>query len=300
MRNTGPLLITLILFFSCTAAVSQETNAFGVANEAVLTTYLHNNDVLRMVEKGQKSGDIIATIFTSPCNFDVFPPVLRDLKRRGVPDTVLVAMKMAPNGPPALRSTSPTNSITTPVRIPSGLRVDVEAAYPISSEKAKKGDLLTFQVTRPVFINDVLIIDRGAVAKARVVAVKPARTFGRGGMLAWAMNYVVAVDGTQLPLEVSGRIRGNNRSAIAAGGAVATASLIFPYTSPVALVWGLKKGDEAILRGSKPFPAVTSEAREVAGLPLKKDKLIFHSLETLKASSAPSAPAQFERLPIRH
>ena len=42
---------------------------------------------------------ILEKIRTSPCNFDTFPPVLAELKSEGVPDSVLLAMVRAPNGP---------------------------------------------------------------------------------------------------------------------------------------------------------------------------------------------------------
>ena len=50
-----------------------------------------------------------------------------------------------------------------------------------------------------MFVNDVLVIERGAVAMAHIVKAKPAGVWGRAGMLAWAMEYVVAVDGTRIP-----------------------------------------------------------------------------------------------------
>src|ERR1700730_4778275 len=93
---------------------SQETETSPEADVKLLT----NNDVLRMVEDGVKSGVIISKILTSHCNFDLFPPVLRDLRRRGVPAIVLMAMKMAPNGPPALRGIeAKTKAITAQVQI---------------------------------------------------------------------------------------------------------------------------------------------------------------------------------------
>jgi hypothetical protein len=262
---------------------------------------LRNGDVLQMVAHGMKSGDIIAKIVTSPCNFDVFPPVLRDLKRRGVPDTVLLAMKIVPNGPPSITSSQKNiPTFTTQVKVPAKTQVEVEAAFPISSADAKKGDLLTFLTTRQVFVDGLLIINRGAIAKARVVNVKPAAALGRAGMLAWAMEYVEAVDGSRLPLEISGVIKGNNRIMVLAGGALATGALAFPYTSPIALVWGLKKGDEAILRGSKPFLATVTQPTEVAGVPIQNRRQFFHDIETVKMSVAPVPDTPFPRLGIRH
>src|SRR5262249_49165121 len=46
--------------------------------------------------------EIIAVIKVSWCNFDIFPPVVQELKKRGVPEEVLRAMVDAPYGPPAI------------------------------------------------------------------------------------------------------------------------------------------------------------------------------------------------------
>jgi hypothetical protein len=62
-------------------------------------TPLNNKDVLQMVQSHLSAESIVNTIKTSPCTFDTFPPVLRDMKRRGVPDLVLQAMIDAPYGP---------------------------------------------------------------------------------------------------------------------------------------------------------------------------------------------------------
>jgi hypothetical protein len=257
---------------------------------------LTNNDVLRMVEGGVKSGVIISKILTSSCNFDLFPPVLRDLRRRRVPDTVLMAMKMAPNGPPALGGIeSKTKAFTAPVQIPEGTIVEVETAQAVSSANVATGTAITFLVARRVFVNNVLAIDRGAIAKAHIVKTIPAGVWGRAGMLAWAMDYVVAVDGTRIPIKVTGRQKGKNRAFAIAGGAVATGALIFPYSSPVALIWGLKKGDEAILRGSKVFSAIVRTTTEVAGLRPRPGGAIYHDRDTVNASAAPPTSTSFER-----
>jgi hypothetical protein len=290
---------TLLLLFLA-AVLYESPRTFAQTTAPIEVRLLRNGDVLQMVSAGMKSGDIIVKIFTSGCNFDVFPPVLRDLKWRGVPDTVLLAMRSAPTGPPLLASAQKNiASLTTQISIAPHTEIEVEAAYPVSSAKSKKGDLLTFVTTRQVLVNGALVINRGAIAKARVVSVKPAGMWGKAGMLAWAMDYVEAVDGTRIPVEVSGVIKGDNRIMIVAGGALATGALVFPYTSPVALIWGLKKGDEAILRGSKPFLAVVTKPTQVAGL-FSKNRQVLHDMDTVKASIAPLPDTQFPRLGVRH
>jgi hypothetical protein len=62
-------------------------------------TPLSNKDILLMVESKMTADAIVKTIHDSACTFDTFPPVLQELKRRGVPDAVLLAMVEAPYGP---------------------------------------------------------------------------------------------------------------------------------------------------------------------------------------------------------
>lgn len=59
-----------------------------------------------MVENKVPADAIVKTIQTSACTFDIFPPVLRELKRRGVPESVLQAMVQAPYGPSSANSSA--------------------------------------------------------------------------------------------------------------------------------------------------------------------------------------------------
>ena len=285
-----PFFLVLVAFLSLCQLTRSQTP------EPAEVRLLRNSDVLLMVADGMKSGDIIAKILTSRCNFDIFPPVLRDLRRRGVPDTVLVAMKMAPAGPPAIQQAEAVKvALTTPAKIPAGTVIEVENSQAVSSGNVAVGSPISFFVTKRIFVNNVLVIERGALAQGKVTRVKPAATLGRAGMLAWEMEYVVAVDGTRIPLRVVGKQTGSNRSAAMAGGAAATAALIFPYSSPVALIWGLKKGDEAVLRGSRFFNATVVNETEVAGMQPRPGGAIYHDMDTVKASAAPPKNTQFEK-----
>jgi hypothetical protein len=83
--------LLLLLSPSLANAMSGETDI----------TPLSNKDVLVMVQQHLSEAAIINAIESSPCTFDTFPPVLKDMKRRGVPDAVLQAMIQAPYGPAA-------------------------------------------------------------------------------------------------------------------------------------------------------------------------------------------------------
>ena len=282
MKYKRLLLVAVFLLANCSLASAQ------TAAPQPSTKVLRNGDVLRMHRAGIKPGEIIARIVNSPCNFDTFPPVLWDLRRRGIPDTVLMAMTMVPYGPPsstpmAISVAEPTPE-TSRVHIPAGTVIRIEAAVPISSADASEGDKIKFLVSRRVMVKGVVVIERGALVRAHVVKSKPAESWGRGGLLGWVVEDVVAVDGTRVPIKLSDRLQGKNRSKAVVAAAIATGAVVLPYSSPVALIWALKKGDEAVLDESRKSIALVSGDAEVAGLLPRTKKAIYHSAEQLKAA----------------
>jgi hypothetical protein len=286
MKCKHLLLVAVFLLANCSLAFAQ-------AAPQAPTKILHNGDVLRMHRSGMKPGDIIARIVTSPCNFDTFPQVLRELKMKGLPDTVVMAMVMVPYGPPSaspitipVAAPSPE---TTRVHIPAGTLIQIEAAVPVSSADASEGDKIKFLVSRRVVVNGVVVIERGALVRAHVVKSKPAESWGRGGLLGWVVEDVVAVDGTQVPIKLSDRLQGKNRSKAVVAAAIATGAVVLPYSSPVGLIWALKKGDEAVLDESRKSIAIVSGEMEVAGLVPKQKKVIYHSAEQLKGADTAKA-----------
>jgi hypothetical protein len=59
---------------------------------------LSNSDIVTMVRAKLPAALIIEKISNSSCRFDTFPSVLAELKYKGVPDDVLMAMVRAPHG----------------------------------------------------------------------------------------------------------------------------------------------------------------------------------------------------------
>lgn len=85
------LLLALCVLCVCPAPARAQDEAGAIV--------LENKHVLLMVAAKVAPEVILEKIRTSPCNFDTFPPVLAELKSRGVPDSVLLAMVKAPHGP---------------------------------------------------------------------------------------------------------------------------------------------------------------------------------------------------------
>jgi len=285
--------------------LTPSAQTFGQASkpQPPATRILRNRDILQMVRSGMKPNLIIANIMTSPCNFDVFPPLLEDMKRRGVPESVLNFMAVVPNGPPNLAEPGQQgpDSLLRTVKMPRGLPITVETLYPVSSANFKLNSTIAFSVVRPVYIDGVLAIPRGTIARAKIVRVEKAKSWGRGGALTFKMESIVAIDGTRIPVQLTSATEGSDRGCVVAVGVAATSALIFPYTAPVAVVWGLQKGDDAVVRGSKEFSAVINGDTHVVGLVPDKDRLIYHYAEALKAKeNSSSTPTNFPRLEVRH
>jgi len=70
---------------------------------------LKNSDIMTMVRAKLPTALIIEKINTSSCSFDTFPSVLAEMKYKGVPDEILMAMVQAPHGgrPKAVAKSSP-------------------------------------------------------------------------------------------------------------------------------------------------------------------------------------------------
>jgi hypothetical protein len=220
---------------------------------------LTNSDIMTMVRAKLPPALIIEKINTSSCSFDTFPSVLAELKYKGVPDDVLMAMVKAPHGARPIvttvreassRGSSPTvregstpsdGGVLSEITIPDGTPLEVEATYTVSSADVEEGSAVSFNVVHPVVINGVTVIARGARATARVTKAKKGGSWGRAGTLAWAMQDVIAVDGSRVPLEFSKRTRGDSK-----GGTVTTAVIVTGVLFwPAAPFWGFKKGKDA-------------------------------------------------------
>ena len=284
MKFTCPLFSLLLVAVICSPGFAQTANPHDVLKP------LRNADVLRLHQAGMKPGQIITRIVTSQCNFDIFPPALQELKLKGLPQTVIMAMMMVPYGPPASARDAlpppPSPPQTVRVRIPAGTVVHVQNISEVSSANVAEGALINLRVSRSVLVDGMLVIDRGALARARVVKTKRARAWGRGGAFDWSLEDVVAVDGTVVPIRGSQHVKGNDPRAAVVTAAIVTGAVVFPYTPPMGLLGALKKGDEAVLDGNKGSAAIVGSHTEVLGiLPLQR-KVIFHSVEQLKTAEA--------------
>src|SRR5918997_619279 len=108
------------------------------------------------------------------------------LSPSAAPDSVILAVVEAPRAA-AAAAAAPTEGESrkvVAVKVPAGTRVEVESAYRVSSQEVRVGDLLTFRVVNPVMVGGVTVVEKGAVATARVDEASRGGHFGRAGRLA--------------------------------------------------------------------------------------------------------------------
>jgi hypothetical protein len=257
-RSLLSVLLALTLSLSCASlSFAQET-----------FTTLNNSDILTMVRAKLPTALIIEKINTSSCTFDTFPSVLAELKYKGVPDAVLMAMVQAPHGgrPKGVSSKNRTSEVAatevlTQITIPDGTPLEVEATYTVSSAEVEEGSAVSFTVVHPVVINGITVIARGARATARVTKAKKGGSWGRAGTLAWMMQDVIAVDGSKVPLEFSKSTRGDSKGGTVATGIIVTGVLFWP----AAPFWGFKKGKDAKVPAGRRFDVIVHGNATVQG-----------------------------------
>jgi hypothetical protein len=222
MRLSFPLALGLLV-------LGFHAWAQGVLTNETIVTFSKVNMSERVMEQ---------LVHTRAGKYDVTPNALISLKEAGVPDVVIAAMvnhessatpmasnyESQPSNPPDAAQMFPTATVQLPLsnapraaeghayRFRSSFSsVVLEDATPVSlrvttaasSETAKLGDAMTFQVARAVTVNGVVVIPRGAKATGTIASVKHKGDMGRGGILQLTIDSVTLADGTEVPLRAS-------------------------------------------------------------------------------------------------
>jgi hypothetical protein len=245
-KTLSALLTSALLSAAIPAAAAQDPQPQTQAQSQQTEAKLTNKDVVDMVKAGLPPSVVIAKIKGSANGFDTSPAALQELKAAGVPDELILVMVQAaaPTGaalPPT--GTAAVEGVPVEVKVPDGTEMEVELKNNVSGQEMKVGDIVDFTVLRPVQVGGVIIIDKGASARARITTAKKAGRWGRAGKLEWAMQDVQAIDGNRVPTRFTKRDVGDSKGGTVAVAAVATTVLL----GPLGLLWGLKKGKPAII-----------------------------------------------------
>lgn len=253
MKKTASLL-SLLLLLNLSLAPLTAARAASPAAPLQQGGVLTNADVLMMLKMGLSAEVIIAKIKVSNCRFDTSPASLEELKNAKASDAIILAMMQPAAGAPAPATTAAATTAAAPgveTKIPDGTLMELELMSNISSKDAQEGDIINFAVVNPVVVNGVTIIEKGAPARARVAVAKKSGRWGKSGKLGWAMQDVLAVDGSRLAIRMEKKLSGDSKGGTVATGVIVT-SLVF---WPAAPLWGFKKGKEVSMPAGKRFEA---------------------------------------------
>ncbi len=292
MRRSSFSLVPILLLLLLTAliiATAPSLVAAKTIQESQSRVALTNQDVIDLLLAKLTPDEIIAKINSSPSKFETSVPEIRALKEAGVSDEIIAAMIQVEKTASISGGASPHEAKQPEqIAVPAGTRVDVEAAYTVSSLDVQTGDLISFRVLVPIKINGVAVIDKGALVTGRVLEAKRGGHWGKAGRLSWTMQDVVAVDSTRVPLQSGaeagsdeinnvGSLRGqpawgagnpkknakqsartrNSVKGVSHGGEIAAkiiiAGALFPPLAPLGLIQGFRRGENAVLPEGKRF-----------------------------------------------
>jgi len=146
--------------------------------------------------------------------------------------------------------------------IARGTPVQIALSAPVRSDEVKEGSQIAFNVVEPVRTNGITVIDRGAIAIARVEKAKKAGAWGKGGQLIWTIDGVTATDGTRVPLAFTSTAKGDNARGTMLTGVAVTSFLL----GPLGLLWGFKKGKQATIPAGQIFQVAVADETVISGI----------------------------------
>ena len=152
------------------------------------------------------------------------------------------------------QSTQQPEPASQPVKPPlafgldDGTPVRLRINRTISSEDAKVGDTVDFEVLEDVKSHDVILIPRGGIALATITEAQSKRRMGRAGKLNVNIDNVKLVDGEKVALRAVKEVKGGSHTGAMTGAIVATAIVFFP-AAPLFLF--MKGKDITIPKGTE-------------------------------------------------
>ena len=88
--------------------------------------------------------------------------------------------------------------VVEPVTLPKDSVIKLEFAEDLSSKTAQAGDVVKYKVADNVFVNDVLVIPKGAEGLGKVTKVVGPRMFGQDARIDVDFGFLYAIDNTHV------------------------------------------------------------------------------------------------------
>lgn len=148
----------------------------------------------------------------------------------------------------------PTSNVT----LPKDTLVKIEFTKELSSRVAKAGDPISFVIAESVYVNDVLVLPKGATGVGSIKKVVQPRSFGRDARIDLSFSHVYAMDGSLVPVHIGDLAKQEAKTAAGAAGASIGGMIIL---GPIGAVGGAFVTGKSIVipAGSTSYVQVTND-----------------------------------------
>jgi hypothetical protein len=174
-------------------------------------------------------------------------PVPAFSQRTAVPQPDPQAAAAPQTGSPA-ESAALTGKAPAPNTLLDGTPVKLRLTETISSENAKVGQSVPFEVVEEVDVAGMPVIAKGATALATVTTAEPKKRMGRGGKLDVNVDSVRLIDNEKVQLRATKEDKGGGHVGAMTTAIVATSIVFFPAAPLFLLMHGkditIPKGTE--------------------------------------------------------
>lgn len=156
------------------------------------------------------------------------------------------------------------------VVLPKDSLVKIEFTAPLSSRTAQAGDPVSFRVADNLYVNDVLVLSKGATGQAEVAKVVQPRSFGRDARIDVKFSHVFAVDGSKVPIYIGKLAKQEAKTAAGAAGATIGGMIVL---GPIGAIGGAFVTGQAIVipEGSSTYVQVVQD-QTVSGIVYQETK----------------------------
>src|SRR3989454_2353239 len=252
---------------------------------------LNNATILKLVKAGIGEDTIVGMVNQQQGRYALSADDMIALKTAGVSDKIIAVMVVRNNStsgqPPTPNPTTSSTVDPSPLILHDASPIRLRLNRNLSSEDAKAGDSVDFEVLDDLKIDDVLLLARGGTAIATITQAEHKKRMARGGKLDINIDYVRLVNGDKVALRAVKEAKGGGHTGAMTGGMVATAIVFFP-AAPFFLFMHGK--DVTIPKGTEITAYVDAE--------IKLDRARFVAGPQSASNLVPSQPATPATAPL--
>ncbi|HEV3330552.1 MAG TPA: PEGA domain-containing protein [Bryobacteraceae bacterium] len=170
---------------------------------------LTTETIIKLARAGIGEDIIVGMVNQQPGKYALSADDMIALKKAGATDKLIAAMLVrngASSGQPVPSGASgfATNAVVTPAANPGTLilhdatPIRLRLKRNLSSENARAGDAVEFEVLDDLRVDDVLVVARGGTALATITEAEPKKWMTRSGKLGVNIDYVRLVNGDKV------------------------------------------------------------------------------------------------------